>query len=108
MVTSSFLKTERDLDSSIKVERQSAAREQSDYEPAVVEVVRSDGRPVFRLGTRDFRNQQELIDVLRQFDNKVDGAFVRVSDDVDFDMAVAAIQACKTAGFVTVSYVPMD
>ena len=47
-------------------------------------------------------------DLLKQFENKIDGAFVRVSDDVPFDMAAAAIQACKTAKFLTVSYVPMD
>ena len=69
---------------------------------------KSDGRFVFRLGTREFATQQELVRVLRQFENKVDGAFVRVSDDVPFDMAAAAIQACKTARFLTVSYVPLD
>ena len=108
MVTSSFVKTERDLDSGIKVERQSASAQQSDFEPAVVDVVRSDGIFVFRLGTREFAAQQELVQVLRQFDNKLDGAFVRVGDDVPFEMAAAAIQACKTAKFPTVSYVPLD
>ena len=52
--------------------------------------------------------QQELVQVLRQFENKFDGAFVRVSDDAPFDMVAAAIQACKTARFATVSYVPLD
>jgi biopolymer transport protein ExbD len=107
MVTSSFVKTERDLDSGIKVERQSAGREQSDFEPAIVEVVNSDGRFIYRLGSREFTSQEELTQVLSQFENKVDGAFVRVSSEAPFDMAAAAIQACKTANFVTVSYVPL-
>ena len=108
MVSSSFIKTERDLDSGIKVERQATNRQQSDFEPAIIDVINSNGTFVFRLGTREFATQQELIQVLRQFENKADGAFVRVSDDATFDMAAAAIQACKTANFVTVSYVPLD
>ncbi len=108
MVSSSFVKTERDLDSGIKVERQSASRQESDFEPAIVDVVNSNGAFVFRLGTREFKTQQALVQVLRQFENKADGAFVRISDDAPFDMAAAAIQACKTANFVTVSYVPLN
>ncbi len=108
MVSSSFVKTERDLDSGIKVERQSASQQENDFEPAIVDVVSANGTFVFRLGTRDFKTQEELVQVLRQFDNKADGAFVRIGDDVPFDMAAAAIQACKTANFVTVSYVPLN
>jgi biopolymer transport protein ExbD len=107
MVTSSYVKTERELDSGIKVERQSSGREQSDFEPAIVDVVAANGGVVFRLGTRDCATQEELLDVLRLFENKADGAFVRVSDEVPFEQAAAAIQACKTAKFVTVSYVPL-
>jgi hypothetical protein len=33
---------------------------------------------------------------------------VRVSDGAPFRMAAEAIQACKDADFVSVSYVPMD
>jgi len=50
----------------------------------------------------------ELENVLRAFPNKLDGAFVRVSDRAPFRMAATAIQACKDADFVAVSYVPMD
>ena len=50
----------------------------------------------------------ELQGVLRQLPNKLDGAFVRVQDEVSFAMAAQAIQACKGAGFVLVSYVPAD
>ncbi len=108
MVTSSFVKTERDLDSDIKVERQSATQTQSDFEPTIVDVVESNGRFIYRLGARDMATQDELLQVLRAMENKVDGAFVRVADDAPFDMAAAAIQACKTANFVTVSYVPLQ
>ncbi len=100
MITSSFVKTERELDSGIKVERQSAGQQQSDFEPAIVDVVKVEWKRSFSGSVLvKFATQQELVRVLQQFENKVDGAFVRVSDDVPFDMAAAAIQACKTARF---------
>jgi len=107
MVTASFVKTERDLDSAIKVNKKSSAAA-SDLEPAIVEVVRSGSGVVFRVGSREMTSQEELTSVLRGFPNKLDGAFVRVSDDAPFRWAAAAIQACKDAGFVAVSYIPMD
>ena len=108
MVTSSFVKTERQLDSGIKIERQSSEQQQSDFEPAIVEIVSSGDRFVYRLGAREFTTQEGLSRVLRQFENKADGAFVKVSDDAPFEMAAAAIQACKSARFITVSYVPLE
>jgi len=68
----------------------------------------SGGRFVYRVGGREIETQQELTQVLRQFDNKVQGAFVRVSDDAIFDLPAAAIQAAKDAGFPFVSYVPLE
>jgi biopolymer transport protein ExbD len=108
MTTSSFVKTERELDSAIKVDRRAAGAAQSDYEPAVVDVLEQEGRPIYRVGTRECQTQRELVRILRQFENKADGAFVRVSGEVPFDAAAAAIQACKSARFMTVSYVPME
>jgi hypothetical protein len=61
---------------------------------------------VFKLGAREISSQTELTNVLRQFPNKLDGAFVRVHDDVDFRWAAAAIQAAKAADFTAVSYIP--
>lgn len=107
MVTSSFVKTERDLDSTIKVNEKSAAQA-SDLEPAIVEIVPGGSGYVYRIGSRELVSQGELTDVLRAFPNKFDGAFVRVSAGAPFRMAAAAIQACKDADFVAVSYVPMD
>ena len=106
MTTSSFVKTERNLDSSIQVNRGSASRS-SELEPAVVDVVRSGDQFVFRLGSRELTDEAELERLLRGFDNKSDGAFVRVSDAAPFSLAAAAVQACKSADFITVSYVPL-
>ncbi len=60
------------------------------------------------MGGREFTSQQALTEVLSQFDNKADGAFVRAPGDAPYDMVPAAVQACKSAGFASVSYVPVD
>ena len=107
MTTASFVKTERNLDPNIKVNRKSASQSQSDLEPAIVEVTQGVTGFVYKLGGREITTVDELTSVLRQFDNKLDGAFVRVSDEAPLRMAAAAIQACKTAGFTGVSYIPI-
>lgn len=110
MVTAAFVPTERNLDPAIKFKKQSTAQTESHLEPAIVEITRSasTGGYVYKLGGREFTSQQGLTDVLRQFDNKADGAFVKVPDGAPYSMAAAAVQACKSAGFVSVSYVPID
>ena len=108
MTTASFVETERELNPAIKVQRASA-KAAGDFQPAVIDVVRGTGGLfVYKVGGREIATQQELTQVLRQFDNKVQGAFVRVSDDAIFDLPAAAIQAAKDAGFPFVSYVPLD
>ena len=106
-MTAAFVKTERELDPAIQVDEKSQVSP-VDYEPAVVEVKLVGGRPVYHIGSRDLTSIDELIEILRQFDNKMDGAFVKVSDDAPFNMAASAVQACKTAGFPAVSYVPLQ
>jgi biopolymer transport protein ExbD len=107
MTTASFVKTERDLDSAIKVDKNSSAAA-SDLEPAIVEVVAGGSGFIYRVGSREMTSQDELTDVMRGFPNKLDGAYVRVSDGAPFHMAASAIQACKDAEFDSVWYVPMD
>jgi biopolymer transport protein ExbD len=108
MTTASFVRTERDLDSAIKVNSRSASQSVNDLEPAIIEVVSGGGGFVYKLGTRELTSINELESVLRQFENKVDGAFVRVSDEAPFRMAASAVQACKSVGFATVSYIPLE
>ena len=108
MTTASFVETERELNPAIKVQRASA-KAAGDFQPAIIDVVKgSGGRFVYRIGGREIETQQELTQVLKQFDNKIQGAFVRVSDDAIFDLPAAAIQAAKDAGFPFVSYVPLE
>jgi biopolymer transport protein ExbD len=107
MVTSSFNKTERQLDPAIKSERAGSSQAESNLEPAIIEIVRGGEGFVYRLGGRDIAQRDELVSVLSQFPNKQDGAFVRGSDDAPIDMAAAAIQACKQARFLLVTYEAM-
>jgi biopolymer transport protein ExbD len=107
MTASAFIRTERELPSSIRVKKKSASQAQSDLEPAIVEIVRGGQGFVYKLGTREVPSAEELTELLRLFQNKSDGAFVRVGDEAPFGMAAAAVQACKSANFPVVSYVPL-
>jgi len=107
MVTSSFHKTERELDPAVKVQ-QAAAQAASDLAPPMVDIVRGTGGFVYRLGGREFTSTEPLEAVLKQFENKLVPAAVRAEDGAPFLMAASAIQACKSAGFSLVSYVPLD
>ena len=109
IVTSSFHKTERELDPAIKVQKTSAAQAASDLAPAIVDITRgSAGSFIYKVGGREMTSAQELTEVLRQFENKLEGAFVRVEDDAPFQMAADAIQASKNARFSLVFYVPLE
>ncbi len=108
MTTSSFVMTERNLDSEIKLEESQTSSAPSDLEPAIVDVIRSGERFVYRIGGLELETGQELTEILRQFPDKLQGAFVRVSEEAPFHMAAAAVQACKSANFTIVSYVPLD
>jgi biopolymer transport protein ExbD len=105
MVTSSFNKAERELDPAVKVQRAAAAA--ADLAPAMVDVVRGEDGFIYRLGGRELTSAEQLTQLLAQLDNKFDGAVVRASDEAPFEMAASAVQACKSAGFSLVSYVPL-
>ena len=105
MVTSSFARTERELDTGLATETRTV-KAAGDLAPIVVEIIRGDGGFVFKVGGRQLASREELTDVLRTIENKLDGAFVRAADDAPFLMAAAAIQACKDAGFLKTTYAP--
>lgn len=108
MTTASFVKTERNLDSTIKVKQRSASGSANDLEPAIIEITQGSAGFVYKVGEREIVSDAELTSLLEQFDNKTDGAFVRVSAEAPYRMAAAAIQSCKSAGFGVVSYVPLE
>jgi biopolymer transport protein ExbD len=107
MTTSNFVRTERNLDPSVKVDKSSSSAP-SELEPVIVEVRPAGSGAVYQLGGRSMQTAGELREVLGAMPSFEDGAFVKVSNRARFGDAAAAIQACKDAGFFLVSYVPMD
>lgn len=106
IVTASFTKTERDLDTVTKVGEKSSAA-QTDLEPALIVLANVDGEWVYQMGSNNLTTFDELQKVLDQFPNKADGAYVRAPDSAPYGKAAAAIQACKNADFPGVSYIPL-
>jgi biopolymer transport protein ExbD len=108
MATATFFPAERELSPAIKVNKPSSAQSSSHVEPAIVDIVRGDSGYMYKLGGREFATADELLAVLRRLENKNDGAFVRATNDAPFEMAATAIQTCRAAGFIGVSYVPKE
>lgn len=106
IVTASFTKTERDLDTVTKVSEKATAA-QTDLEPAVIVLANVEGNWVYKIGSNNLSTFAELQEVLDKFPNKSDGAYVRAPDAAPYGKAAAAIQACKNADFPGVSYVPV-
>ncbi len=105
MVTSNFNRTERELDTGLATETRTV-KAAGDLAPIIVEVIRGDGGFVFKVGGRQIASREELTVVLRKIENKLDGAFVRATDEAPFLLASGAIQACKDAGFLKTTYAP--
>ncbi len=108
LVTTTFVRPESQLVSSIKVQEKNASDAASDLEPAIVEVIGQQNRVRYRLGTVITSDLAEIERILKTFENKMDGAFVKVDDEVPFDHVAQVIAACKRSGFYVVSYLPAD
>ena len=107
LVTTTFLRPEKQVKSAIKVIEQDARQSRSDLEPAMVDVVLQSEQVIFKLGAIRTNKIAEIRNTLDNFENKSDGAFVRVADDVPFEQAAQAIGACRASGFDSVSYLPL-
>jgi biopolymer transport protein ExbD len=108
MISATFVHEEKELDPAVKVNRPSSSQSTAALEPAIIELVPgSGGAYVYKVGARELANDNELRDVLSEFGNKSDGAFLRVSDGAPFEMAAAGINAARKAGFRNVTYLPL-
>jgi biopolymer transport protein ExbD len=129
IATSALVRMERNLESGIEAKKKAPARREREVEPTVVDVVLSKTRTdengkfvfVYKLGLHEFTWEEEekeekltkkvrekkQLDVGRALRGAA-GAFVRVSNEAPFEMAAAAVQACKSAGYADVGYVPMS
>jgi biopolymer transport protein ExbD len=104
MIASSFSGPEAELASGIKTDKPGSGAAQ-DLQPLILDVKLDGGKPTFRLGQRVSTEREALRELLGQLP-KAGGVVVRVAGDVPVEAAATAIQACKDAGFVKVSYVP--
>ncbi|MEY3141809.1 MAG: hypothetical protein RLY21_302 [Planctomycetota bacterium] len=95
--------TESKLSPNLRVERGTDAKD--DLEPQVLEVLRVDGKPVFRLGSSDIDSREQLLAALEALPQEK-GLFVRVYGGIEVGSAATAIQCARDAGFETVTYVP--
>ena len=59
MVTTSWVKTERELDPGIRVQKSASQRAARDLEPAVIDVLLRDTGPCYRIGGRDIATDEE-------------------------------------------------
>ena len=106
LVTTTFVRPEKQLLSSIKVQEKSASDSSYDLEPAIIEILGPTDKVRYRLGAVITNDLDEIERMLETFENKLDGAFVKVDNEVPFDHVAQVIAACKRSGFPVVSYLP--
>ncbi len=106
LVTTTFVRPERQIVSSIQSNQRRAASKPSALEPAIVDVQKLGADVVYKIGAVTTDDLREVKKVLQAFENKADGAYVRVADDVPFESAAKAIGACRASGFPAVAWLP--
>ena len=107
IVTSTFVKPEKEYRPTIQVNDKSAASKSSDLEKAIVDIVMEGDEYVFQVGGVKTADDDKLVEILRGFGDKTQGAFVRAPDGAKFNLPARAHAACRKAGFPAVTYVPM-
>ena len=108
IVTTTFVRPEREIASAIKANEQKSTAQKSNLEPAIIDVFRSNAQVQFRIGAVRTNDLNEIKPLLDGFTNKSEGAFVRVAGDVPYEAAAQAIGACRASGFESVSYLPLE
>ena len=105
MVYTVLAPDERTLETAIKREQEGASPDDRDFRPQRVRVLRDAEGPLWRLGERVIRDRAELERVMTDLPTEA-GMVVEVEGGVPVEIAVAALQAARDAGFTEVSYVP--
>lgn len=106
LLSTTYTPPESQLTPALQAEKVSGGRS-ADLQPQVVEVGLFDGAPGFRIGQHIVRDRAELTDLLARLPTDA-GVFVKASDRVSARWAIAAIQACRDAEFLKVTYVPAE
>ena len=107
LVTTTFIQPEKEVAANIQVAETEAARDTELSEPAMIDVVMADKNVVYRIGAIRTNDVDEIRKVLAAFDDKRQGAFVRVAGDVPYEAVAQVMGVCKAANFPSVSYMEL-
>lgn len=95
---------EQNLETALRTDTRSSARSE-DLLPQVLTVEMRGESVVYAVGPRAVSDRSALVELLGRLPKRA-GVAVRVSGAVPVWAAAGAVQACKDAGFLRVSYVP--
>jgi biopolymer transport protein ExbD len=104
LVTVSSTAPESELSSTLSPQSE-ASGAGAVLQPQIVSVERRGDSVVYRLGSHELSSREGLLALLVELPRE-SGVVVKVANDVPVEAAAGALQACKDAGFVKVSYVP--
>jgi len=105
MVSTVLAPDERTLDTAIRQEEEGASSDERDFRPQRIRVQRDAEGPFWLVGQRPIRARAELEEVVGALPTEA-GMVIEVAGGVPVDIAVAALQVARDAGFAEVSYVP--
>ncbi len=108
LVTSTFVQPEQQVAADIQTERTAGNQASTDWQPALIEIIGSGEQTIFQLGAIRTNRLTDLKVPLQQFPNKSEGAMVQVGNGASFEQVAQVIGMCKSAGFVSVAYLPGD
>jgi len=107
MVSTVLAPDERTLDTAIRQEREGASADARDFVPQRITVTAEGGEPAWELGRRRITDRAELERLVGRLPTEA-GMVVEVHGGVPVEVAVAALQVARDAGFEEVSYVPAE
>ena len=106
LVTTTFVQPEKQIQSAIKVNERNDAQSQSNLDPAIIDIAKIGTQVFFKIGAIKTNDLEEIKSILRDFEDKSEGAFVRADGNVPFEAVAKAIGTCKASGFSSVSFLP--
>ncbi|MBS0196126.1 MAG: biopolymer transporter ExbD [Planctomycetes bacterium] len=104
MIAGNLAAEERELSTTLAAQRTSAKGGGGGGRAITLQVLQSQNRGVYKIGDRVITQRTELVNVLSQLP-KDGGIIIKANDDATVADAAAALQSCKDAGFIKISYV---
>lgn len=107
LVTTSTVPQERMVDPSLKIRNPASTAPITRLDPLSIDVIIVDGRGRYRAGATVSPDLDGIRPLIDEYPDKSSGALIRLADDAPFGMAAVAVNACREAGFVSISLVPL-